>query len=206
MPYSSEEVKSGILISVSLIVLLMLTFVVGRFLGGNTRSWEIRFGYISGLEKNAPVHYSGHEVGKVDRIEVVRGQERSIVVIVRISDKVELREDSRAFVDTLGLLGEKFVELTAGTPQAPLLKPGTAMIGTDPIPMYLLIQKMNLLADRMEEMTRSLNPLLTRFDGLTKGKEEELAKIIANIHETTANLRDMTHDLKFRPWRLIRKG
>lgn len=206
MSYSAAEVKSGILVTISLVVLLILTFIVGRFMGGNTHSYPVRFGYISGLEKNAPVHFSGHEVGKVERIEILRGEARPIQVTVRIADRVELREDSQAFVDTLGLLGEKFVEITAGTQTSERLKPGASLTGTDPIPMYLLIQKMNLLADRMDQMTVSLIPLTKRMDGITQAKEEEIAKIIGNIHETSANLRDMTHDLKFRPWRLLRKG
>ena len=206
MAYSQAEVKSGFLITVSLIVLFILTFVVGRFVGGSTRSFQVRFGYISGLEKNAPVHFSGHEVGKVDKIEIARGQERPVLVTVRISDKVDVREDSQCLVDTLGLLGEKFLEITPGTLASPILKPGASLTGTDPIPMHLLIRKMNLLADRMDEMTVSLNPLLRRMDGLVAGHEEEIAKMISNLDETSANLRDMTHDLKFHPWRLLRKG
>ena len=206
MSYSQAEVKSGFLITVSFVVLFLMTFVVGRFVGGSTRTVQIRFGYISGLEKNAPVHFSGHEVGKVDKIEITRGQERSVLVTVRVSDKVDVREDSQCMVDTLGLLGEKFLEITSGTLESPVLKPDGVLIGTDPIPMYLLIRKMNLLADRMDEMTVSLNPLLKRMDGMLAGNEEEVSKMISNLNETSANLRDMTHDLKFHPWRLVRKG
>ena len=35
---------------------------------------------------------------------------------------------------------------------------------------------------------------------------EEISKSIGNLHEVTANLRDMTADLKLHPWRLVRKG
>lgn len=206
MAYSQAEVKSGFLITASLVVLFMLTFVVGRFVGGSTRELQVRFGYISGLEKNAPVHFSGHEVGKVDKIEITRGQEKSVLVTLRISDKVDVREDSQCMVDTLGLLGEKFLEISPGTLDSPILKPGGILIGTDPIPMHLLIRKMNLLADRMDEMTVSLNPLVKRMDTLLAGNEEEIAKMISNLNETSANLRDMTHELKFHPWRLLRKG
>jgi phospholipid/cholesterol/gamma-HCH transport system substrate-binding protein len=206
MSYSSAEVKSGFLITLSLILLFALTFVVGRFTGGKTQTWQIQFGYVNGLEDNAPVYFAGHEVGKVDRIEVMSDAEKSILVTVRVSEKVHLREDSQSFIDTLGLMGEKFVELTPGSHGIAKLQPGSVIEGTDPIPMYLLIQKMNLLATRMDEMTSSLNPMMQRFDKILAGQEEDIAKMVANFHETSANLRDMTHDLKFRPWRLIRKG
>lgn len=204
--YSSSEIKSGALITFSLVLLFGLTFVVGRFMTGSTQSYKIRFGYISGLEEDAPVYYAGHEVGKVDRIEVLSGEARPILLTISMQSHIMPRQDSDAFVDTLGMMGEKFVEITAGSPELPAVLPASVIEGTDPIPMYLLIQKMNLLADRMDEMTTSLNPMVERIDDLLAGNKEEISKMIANFHETSANIRDMTHDLKYRPWRLVRKG
>ncbi len=206
MSYSATEVKSGVFITASLALLLALTFVVGNLMSGKTRTWQIEFGYVSGLEANAPVYFAGREVGKVDKIDITAGKERPVTITVSIDEKITLREDSEAFVDTLGMMGEKFIEITPGGNPSPELQPGALLQGTDPIPMYLLIQKMNLLADRMDDLTTSLNPILGRVDGMLEESEESLHKTIANFEEASANVRDMTNDLKFRPWRLIRKG
>ncbi|MCM8774871.1 MAG: MlaD family protein [Candidatus Omnitrophica bacterium] len=206
MSYSSQEVKSGILITVALVILFVLTFIVGNFARGPVSVYRVQFGYVCGLKKDAPVFYAGSDVGRVEKIEILRGPARPVLVTIRIPRDIPLRKDSQAVIDTLGLLGEKFVEVTPGTVGAPLLPPGTIIEGRDPVPMYELITKANALADRFEELTLSLNPLVKRMELTTRGSEEEVAKIIANIHETTANLRDMTHELKFHPWRLLRKG
>ena len=47
---------------------------------------------------------------------------------------------------------------------------------------------------------------LKTTNDLVGGNKEEIAKSISNLHEVTANLRDMTADLKLHPWRLVRKG
>ncbi len=206
MAYSKDEIKSGILIFVSLTLLLVLTFIVGKIARGPSVEYRVRFGYVNGLAKDAPVYFAGREAGRVIAIEILRGVERPVLVTVQIPRQIDLREDTQAFIDTLGLMGEKFVEITPGTVSAPVLKPGAEITGTDPIPMYLLVQKANLLADRMDEMTLSLNPMLKRFNELTEGQDETIAKIIANMEETSANLRDMTYNLKHHPWRLVRKG
>lgn len=205
MSYSGAEVKSGIFITITLALLLGLTFIVGRFTAEEKRTWQIEFGYISGLEKNAPVRYAGHEVGKVRSIEVRPGQERSILVTIELDAELDLKQQSEAFIDTLGMMGEKYVEIKPGDPASPALGAGQVLAGTDPVPMYLLVQKMNLLADRMESLTDSLNPLMGELNGILSGHKEEIARILINLDQTTANIRDMTHDLKFRPWRLIRK-
>jgi hypothetical protein len=40
---------------------------------------------------------------------------------------------------------------------------------------------------------------------LLNGNKEEIARILSNFDQSSANIRDMTHDLKFRPWRILRK-
>ncbi len=230
MAYTGAEVKSGVFVTLSLGLLLGLTVIVGRFSAHETRTWEIEFGYISGLEKNAPVRYAGHEVGKVRSIEV-RGQaERPIVVTVDLDASLSLKQGTEAFIDTLGMMGEKYVEIKPGDPAKPVLGAGQVLYGTDPIPMYLLVEKMNLMADRMDELTQSLNPLMEEMNGvmssnkeeisgiltninqtseamnkLLNGNKEEIARILSNFDQSSANIRDMTHDLKFRPWRILRK-
>jgi len=204
--YSSSEIKSGLFVLVAIICLLVMTFVIGGWFKGGAHTWQVRFGYLNGLGDNAPVYYAGREVGKVSKIELFPGAPRPVLVTVKVSPDAYIRKDSVAFIDTLGMMGEKFIELSIGTQDAPPLKPGEIIEGQDPIPMHLLIEKMNLLADRMAEMSTSLNPLLENTNQLVKGNQEEIAKTIANLHEVTANLRDMTSDLKCHPWRLIRKG
>ena len=72
--------------------------------------------------------------------------------------------------------------------------------------MHVLISKMNLLADEVAEMTESLNPLLKTVNDVVGGNKEEISKTVGNLNEVSANLRDMTADLKLHPWRLVRKG
>jgi phospholipid/cholesterol/gamma-HCH transport system substrate-binding protein len=241
MKYSSAEVKSGTLIFVSMMLLIVLTFVLGSFMGGESNTWKIRFGYISGLEQNAPVHFAGREVGKVEHIEIQPEKERPIVVTIRVSDSIFLRKDSGAFIDTLGMMGEKIVEISPGTISSPKLRAEEVLEGVDPIPMHLMIRKMNELSDRMDEMTQSIAPMLedlgpmmkgvdemiredlrplmktvdstlvntdelvTTFSRIVESNTEGVAVIVTNLEQTSANLRDMTHDIKFRPWRLLRK-
>ncbi len=206
MAYSGAEVKSGILISLSLVLLMALTFVVGKFQSGDLQTRRIQFGYVSGLEKNAPVRYAGHEVGKVQSIVIRRGTDKPVLVTVTLDRSAELHKDSGAFIDTLGMMGEKFVELSPGRLNSAALAEGDVLTGIDPVPMHLLIQKMNLMADRMDELTRSLNPMIDQLNTTLSGHQEEIGRIIANLDKTTANIRDMTNELKVHPWRLVRKG
>ena len=204
--YSSSEIKSGFFVLVTLVLLLVLTFVVGGYFKKGANEWKVQFGYLSGLSDSAPVYYAGREVGKVDGIQILRGEPRPVLVTVKISQDAYVRQDSVAYIDTLGMMGEKFIEISVGSKDAPPMETGTVIEGVDPIAMHVLIRKMNILADDVTEMTDSLNPLLKTTNDLVGGNKEEISKSISNLHEVTANLRDMTADLKLHPRRLIRKG
>jgi len=229
--YSSSEVKSGFFILFSIAALLVMTFVVGGMQGGEKAKWKIRFGYVGGLEKGAPVYYAGREVGKVTDLTVENGEERPVVITIEAPSDLAVRADSKAFVDTLGMMGEKMVEISPGKKAQPILKPGSMIEGEDPIPMHEMMGNLHSLTGEMMTMSASLNPMIKNLNdmmlknagliqstlehvhGTTKGldhvlngNQEQIGKIIANLQETSSNVRDLTNDLKAHPWRLIRKG
>lgn len=204
--YSSSEIKSGFFVLVTLVLLLVLTFVVGGYFKKGANEWKVQFGYLSGLSDSAPVYYAGREVGKVDGIQIRPGDPKPVLVTIKVSKDAYVRKDSVAYIDTLGMMGEKFIEISVGSKEAPAMEAGQVIQGVDPIAMHVLIRKMNLLADKVSTMTESLNPLLKTANDVVGGNKEEISKSIGNLHEVSANLRDMTADLKLHPWRLIRKG
>ena len=191
---------------VALVVLLVMTFVVGGYFKKGANEWKVQFGYLSGLSDSAPVYYAGREVGKVDGIQILPGQPRPVLVTIKVSKDAYVRADSVAYIDTLGMMGEKFIEISVGSKDAPPMEVGKVIQGVDPIAMHVLIRKMNLLADEVAQMTESLNPLLKTVNDVVGGNKEEISKSIGNLHEVSANLRDLTAELKLHPWRLIRKG
>ncbi len=204
--YSSSEIKSGFFVLVTIVMLLVLTFVVGGYFKKGANEWKVQFGYLSGLSDSAPVYYAGREVGKVDGIQILPGEARPVLVTIKISRDAYVRKDSVAYIDTLGMMGEKFIEISVGSKDSPPMETGQVIEGVDPIAMHVLIRKMNLLADEVTQMTDSLNPLLKTVNDVVGGNKEEISKSLSNLHEVSANLRDMTADLKLHPWRLIRKG
>jgi phospholipid/cholesterol/gamma-HCH transport system substrate-binding protein len=199
MAFSGSEIKSGILVVLCFILLTVLTFHVSDFpVFGDNHELKVHFNYVSGLEVNAPVHFAGHSVGKVNSIDIHDGNP-AIEVTIEIDKNVPVRTDSQAFVDTLGLLGEKFVALMPGTPQAPLLQAGGSLHGMESVPMHHLISQMN-------ELTNILIPLTQKTNRLLEGHEKDLDAILVNLNATSENLKEMTHDLKLHPWKLLRKG
>ena len=198
MNFSRSEVKSGILVVVCFTLLVVLTFKVSDFRAfRETSEYKIYFNFVSGLEKNAPVHFAGHSVGTVKSIAIHDG-DPVVEVTLQVAKNTPLSTDSQAFVDTLGLLGEKFIALTPGSPSAPKLQPGGSLRGTEPLAIHQMIREVN-------ELTNNLIPLTNKANHLLEGHEKDIEAILVNLNTASENLKEMTEDLKHHPWKLLRK-
>lgn len=191
----------------SVLVLLFMLFKSGDVqIWKDQKNVHLLFNYISGLEVNAPVHFSGHKVGKVTGIEFVNSAESSKIQVTLAVDKnVPVRADSQAFIDVLGFMGEKLVELSPGTPQAALYDESSTLTGTDPVPMMKIVKDGTELLAEFQKIADSLKVVLKDVQGITGRNEKNLDEIFTNLNASSGNLKEMTHDLKLHPWKLLKK-
>lgn len=191
--YLASELRAGILVTSALAVLIFLLFTAGKSqLFKDTQEVRVLFDYIGGLVKNAPVHLAGHQVGRVTDIRLSEENKGRLIVTAAISKEAVLHQDARAHVDILGFMGEKFLEIAPGSPDAPVLEPGTPLEGTSPVAFDYMVGQSSQLMSRMNDFMGE--------------NESKLGSIFANLDEASLNLKEMTHDLKLHPWKLLKKG
>ena len=167
---------------------------------------EVQFAYIGGLAKNSPVHYAGHKVGKVTDIRFNGSADAPVSVTVSIQDDITVREDSLVYIDSLGFMGEKFLEITAGTPDAAVVPLEFVVRGIDPMPMMELLKKGNALLAEFEETNKHLDTLLTNVGDVVGENKEVIGGTFVNLEASSKNLKEMTADLKRHPWKLLKKS
>jgi phospholipid/cholesterol/gamma-HCH transport system substrate-binding protein len=118
-----------------LVGVLMFTaaiFLLGRKSALFSRSTELsaNFKDISGLVVGAPVRLAGLEVGSVSAISFPPDlQDKRAHVRLSVQDRFmqRIRRDSEVFIDSAGLLGDKVVNISMGSPGAPILKDGDTL-------------------------------------------------------------------------------
>jgi phospholipid/cholesterol/gamma-HCH transport system substrate-binding protein len=126
---SSKEIRVGALIAVGLVIIFGAFFAISGQEGFFSRKVELKakFGNVEGLTVGAPVRLGGVKVGSVERIDFSPlGEDKLVLVIMSISrgSFSRIREDSDARLGSQGLLGDRTVDITIGSPEAPLIRPG----------------------------------------------------------------------------------
>lgn len=104
----------------------------------------VKFHDIAGLNNNAPVNVNGVRVGTVEKISL-KGK-GSVHVTLRIkTEEVVLPKGSRFTIQTLGLVGAKYIEITLPeinpNQPPPDITPDEIVEGEDPVRVELVINK-----------------------------------------------------------------
>ena len=206
-PGLSSEFRAGALITISFIALLAMLFTVGSSqLFSKTKKISFLFNTIAGLEKNSPVYFAGHKVGKVSKIGIINEGQTKILVSAAVARDVRLKTDSVVYIDMLGFMGEKFIELSPGTAEAAVHPDNEPLTGIDPVPMAEMVKKGRQILEDLEKTNQMTESLVKDLKDLVGENHEELSGIVQNLNESSHNLKEMTQDLKTHPCKLIRKS
>ena len=106
----SAEAKVGLLVLGGSVILLWMTMMVGKFEFGKPAGYRVTamFDTVSGLDLKAAVRMAGVQIGTVETVEL---EDSKAKVILRINPDVKIPRGTEAAVKTMGLLGDKYVDL-----------------------------------------------------------------------------------------------
>ena len=192
----SFEVKVGIFILIAVIILIGMIFSIGDIYFFR-RGYHIKvlFNFANGIAMNSPVRLAGIEVGEVDGIKIyydTSEQRTKVELSTWIKKEVAIEQDARAVINTLGLLGEKYLEIFPGESKK-ILEEGGVLVGKDPV--------------STENMTMDLKELLDSFNAVMERLESGEGTIGRFLTDESVydNIEAFTEDIKRNPWKLMNK-
>jgi phospholipid/cholesterol/gamma-HCH transport system substrate-binding protein len=154
------------------------------------------FNFVNGVKFGAPVRFAGVDVGEVKDIKCVFvPEENKIKVKINcwIKKDVRIPRDSNIWVNTLGLLGEKYIEVMPGKDYADILASNQDLAGTDPVPMQEVTELAKNIAGNLDKMMVKLN-----------SKEGTLGKLLYD-DSIYNELEAFIQDIRKNPWKLFFK-
>lgn len=182
--------------------------------GARTRV-QAAFPSVAGLDVKSPVRIAGVRVGLVERIEL---QGNRAMVTLALEPGVVLREGARAEVTSLGMLGDKYIEVYPGPLNAPPLSAGTVLDGTSPVAFDEVLRTAGDVGSDVKAITASLRQSLAGEEGqrrideilenvrqLTEHTRAMVAANRANVDATIANFREFSQTLREELPRLAEK-
>ena len=192
------ELKVGLFIAVGILIFFVIVFSIGdvNFVKTGYRISTL-FNFVNGITESAPVRLAGVDVGYIEHLELYYDQDEQRTK-VRLdlyidNEDTKIEQSSVVSINTLGLLGEKYLEITPAVNDTTFLAEGDALTGKDPV-------QMQDLTDTMKELADSASVVVTRL----KEGRGTIGKLLVD-ESIYDNLDDLVADIKAHPWKLLHK-
>jgi phospholipid/cholesterol/gamma-HCH transport system substrate-binding protein len=182
------EAKVGLFFLVTILVFGYVWFKILDF--GETDGFHIkaRFRSVEGLPKGAGVQIAGIKVGVVKDIRLDPDTGQAVVSMdIREGYRNSIPEDSRVSLKTKGLLGDKFVNIEPGKPNARKLKAGEEIhLVFEPTDTEKVFESAGVVAQDLQEITRGARKQLLDEKGFQK-----VDSVLNNSSAAFKNLNDV---------------
>lgn len=166
---------------------------------------------VTGLSVGGVVQYNGIKVGDVRDLRLAPQDPRQVIARIRVRAGTPIKTDTQAKLTLTGLTGITLIQLTGGSPAAPLLQPqpgqDVAVIVADESALQKLLTSTEDIAatasnvlvridrvlsdENMERVGRIVADIET-ISGAVAGERDSIASLIADASRAAAELRTAT--------------
>jgi phospholipid/cholesterol/gamma-HCH transport system substrate-binding protein len=211
--YSDGQIlRLGAITLVVMLLVMAASFNLSKFPGFAGNQHRAEFTDASGLRSGNVVQVGGIRVGRVTEVELDGDR---VVVTFEVDDGVEFGTESRASIEVLNLLGEKFLELTPeGTGQLdedaviPVSRTESAydIVGvfgdltttTERIDTGQLQKALNSVSGMMDATAPEVH---ASFEGISRlsrtvaSRDAQIQALLTSSHNVSALLADRSNDI-----------
>jgi len=185
---------SVVVIACSLVLVGSLAFALSGWGTRKTgRTVEVDFVDVTGVHLHSEVRYAGAPAGSVSAVRLLTADERNAAGTdeqkrnaVRVTaalrpDMPPLPSDIRVSISSDSMLGDKFLALSAGSPDGPRLAAGTVLQGQGSAGLDSVLESIGPILKTAEATLQDIGPLLRKtsvaIDTFKDGIGDALPKV-----------------------------
>lgn len=205
----SQSIRLGLFILLGLTILGTGVFLIGSRQSRLQPNLVIKaqFQNVGGLNEGADVRVGGIRKGTVRHIELPHDPSGKVTVVMDVAKATEdvLRDDSVASIESAGLLGDKFIEISFGTPDKPRLKNGQTIDSKPPFEFSEIAVRADKLLDSAQDAVTNIGEIAAKINQ-GKGTAGALINDRTMYNQATASVSAMHDDIEALKHNFLLKG
>lgn len=161
-----SKLKVGIVITTAILVLFFTVFFAGGLedLLAPKVDIMVQIKDVRGLRNGSPVWIAGIEIGSVKNMKLHEQYGTLVTISIRQDLLSYIKKDSKATVQTMGLLGDKYVELSGGSPDAMPVSKGDIIAGKPQLEIKDLVDASAGSIDKITHFVDKLDKFLIKIE------------------------------------------
>jgi len=194
------KIRLGLFIAGGLAIFVFAIFIIGKQKNLFDPVFELysTFYNVSGLQVGNNIRFSGINVGTVDRITIVNDSTIRVDMLIEKDVKQFIKSDCMVGIGSEGLIGDRLLVITRGTPDAPLAKEGQHIASTEPVETDAIMASVQVTAGNAEIITALLAEIMFNINSGkgTLGRLISDSTIAENLSKTMENIEGSTEGLE----------
>lgn len=188
------ELKAGMFLGFGLVVIMITILMMGggKSLFQTYYRVNMEVPDSGGLAIGAAIRSGGLKIGRVEEITFNDSYSSvNVVLLIEEDFKQRIRKDSTVRFQTQGVLGDKFLEITAGSPDQPIVEDGGLIQAEEGKDLSAVLADGSNAVQLLKENLANLKIITGSM-----AQKNQMANIMRDLSSTTANLKDVTQQLK----------
>jgi phospholipid/cholesterol/gamma-HCH transport system substrate-binding protein len=198
---SSNKIRLGVFITAGFIILIVGIYFIGQkqFLFSHTITVKAIYKDVSGLQIGNNVRFSGIDVGTINDIEIVSDTAVCVTMAIDRSVRKFLKKDGKASIGSEGLMGDKVINLTAGTSESKEIDNNDYLQTLEGNNIDIILKQVKVSADNAVSITTDLAAIISNIKSgrgsvgkllMDTGFADNLDKTMVNVKHATGGLNE----------------
>jgi phospholipid/cholesterol/gamma-HCH transport system substrate-binding protein len=204
----SKYIKLGIFIVAGLALFIFALFYIGSKENLFTTTFDIYsvFENVSGLSQGSSIQFAGISVGTVQSIDIIASDKVKVNMSIVKDVQKFIKKNSEASITSDGLVGNKVLVISSGTPQSPSVEGGDSIHSIKPVSFSDILNNLNASTKEATDIITDLSDVMdkvNRGEG-TLGKlvnnssiYDHLDSLMGSFGESTANINNILSKASF---------
>ncbi|MCI0449830.1 MAG: MlaD family protein [Chlorobi bacterium] len=165
-PNKNKKIAVALFIISGFLLFTIAIFVIGSKENLFTPTFQLKseFETVSGLKNGSAVRFNGISVGKVDAIDIQGTDKVLVTMTLEKSVQKYIKKDSKATVSSEGLVGNKVIEITSGSVQAPGVEDNELIGSIKPVDVQEIIASLKESSENASNITKDLSEITERIN------------------------------------------
>jgi phospholipid/cholesterol/gamma-HCH transport system substrate-binding protein len=193
------KIRLGLFIAGGLALFVFAIFIIGKQKNLFNPVFELsaNFNNISGLQVGNNIRFSGINVGTVDDITIINDSTIKVDMLIRKEIMQFIKSDCMVAIGSEGIIGDRLIVITRGSPDGPLVKEGQVLASTEPVETDAIMASLQVTAGNAEYITGQLAEIIFNINSGkgTIGRLIQDTTIAENLSETMYNLKTSSKGL-----------
>ncbi len=160
--------RLGVFTFIGTVILVLGIFLIGNkdLLFQDTFELKAYFPTVEGLRVGAPVRLTGIDVGSIRSIEFIADTTSKILVTMRVRRDVQqfIKKDSRASIETEGLVGNKVLVIYGGSGSVPAVEDGDVLPTKMPVTYAEIVEETQGILSYIKEIAKEFSVTLKKVN------------------------------------------